>query len=158
MPGSDRSTESPCCGIGCWNNRRPTRCSTTCSPPSIAARRPAAYPISASSPPASRDRASKMRPIRSSVFRLIESTGGTRTAIASTSNRCPPFSSTRSRRRAARRDGTCLPIDERFVEYWNHDPWNVDSAGDGRTLADGASFLLPYYLGLYYGFIQEEET
>lgn len=61
-----------------------------------------------------------------------------------------------TRRRAARRDGTCLPIDERFVEYWNHDPWTVDSAGDGRTLADGASFLLPYYLGLYHGFIQEE--
>ena len=60
-----------------------------------------------------------------------------------------------SRQRTARRDGTCLPIDERFVEYWNHDPWNVDSASDGRTLADGASFLLPYYLGLYYGFIRE---
>jgi hypothetical protein len=59
------------------------------------------------------------------------------------------------RQRAGRHDGRALPIDERFVEYWNHDPWSVDSASDGRTLADGASFLLPYYLGLYHGFIKE---
>jgi hypothetical protein len=61
-----------------------------------------------------------------------------------------------SEHRAARRDGKALPIDERFVEHWNHDPWSVDSASDGRTLADGASFLLPYYLGLYHGFIREK--
>lgn len=62
------------------------------------------------------------------------------------------------RHRAALRDGTCLPVDERFFEFWNHDPWNIDSDGDGRTLADGAAFLLPYYLGLYHGFIQEERS
>ena len=49
--------------------------------------------------------------------------------------------------------GKVLPIDERFVEFWNHDPWQLDEGADGRTLADGASFLLPYYLGLYHGFI-----
>lgn len=50
-------------------------------------------------------------------------------------------------------DGRVLPIDERFVEHWNHDPWRLDSPGDGRRLADGAAYLLPYYMGLYYGFV-----
>jgi len=57
--------------------------------------------------------------------------------------------------RGCRRNGSVVPIDERFVEHWNHDPWRLDEHGDGRTLADGASFLLPYYLGLYHGFILE---
>jgi hypothetical protein len=60
--------------------------------------------------------------------------------------------------RGTRRDGKVLPIDERFVDKWNHDPWRLDYDGDGRTLADGASFLLPYYLGLYHGFIEEAEA
>jgi len=58
-------------------------------------------------------------------------------------------------RRGHRRDGRVLPIDERFVEHWNHDPWQLDQGGDGRGLADGASFLLPYYLGRYHKFILE---
>ena len=49
--------------------------------------------------------------------------------------------------------GRVLPIDERWVNHWNHDPWRLDTGGSGRFLADGASFLLPYYLGLYHGFI-----
>ena len=52
-------------------------------------------------------------------------------------------------------DGRVLPIDERFVNHWNHDPWRLDHGGQGRYLADGASFLLPYYLGLYHGLIEE---
>jgi len=39
-----------------------------------------------------------------------------------------------------------------------HDPWRLDEAGDGSTLADGASFLLPCYLGLYHGFIIEDSN
>ncbi len=68
-------------------------------------------------------------------------------------------------RRSAREDGTeglgfrnngkVLPIDERFVDQWNHDPWRLDQGGDGTELADGASFLLPYYMGLYHKFIEE---
>ena len=46
-----------------------------------------------------------------------------------------------------------LPIDERFVGHWNHDPWALNYVGTGTRVADGASFLLPYYLGLYYRFI-----
>ena len=58
--------------------------------------------------------------------------------------------------RGTRRDGKVLPIDERFVEHWNHDPWQLDYEGEGRRMADGASFLLPYYMGLYYGFLVEK--
>jgi hypothetical protein len=55
----------------------------------------------------------------------------------------------------SRVDGKVLPIDERYVGHWNHDPWQLDYKGDGRTLGDGAPFLLPYYMGLYHGFIVE---
>jgi hypothetical protein len=57
--------------------------------------------------------------------------------------------------RGMRRDGRALPIDERFVDKWNHDPWRLDQPGQGRRLADGTSFLLPYYLGRYAGFIKD---
>ncbi|HUS08558.1 MAG TPA: hypothetical protein VMZ52_19795 [Bryobacteraceae bacterium] len=57
--------------------------------------------------------------------------------------------------RGSRRDGRVLPIDERFVDKWNHDPWRLDYAGNGRQLADGASYLLPYYLGLYIKALEE---
>ena len=53
------------------------------------------------------------------------------------------------------RSGVTIPIDERFVEHWNVDVWSLDAGGDGRSLADGTSFLLPYYMGLYHGFIVE---
>lgn len=57
--------------------------------------------------------------------------------------------------RGHRRDGRVTPIDERFVNHWNHDPWALDQGGAGRTLADGAAFLLPYYMGLYHGFLKD---
>ena len=50
---------------------------------------------------------------------------------------------------------TVVPIDERYVNHWNHDPWRLDQAGDGRTLGDGAAYLLPYYLGLWKGYVKE---
>ena len=54
-----------------------------------------------------------------------------------------------------RTTGLVLPIDERYVDHWNHDPWQLDYPGDGRHLADGAAYLLPYYMGLYHGFVRE---
>jgi hypothetical protein len=60
----------------------------------------------------------------------------------------------RSPRRGHLRSGRVLPIDERFVDHWNHDPWDLDQGGSGRYLASGASFLLPYYMGLYHKFIR----
>lgn len=59
----------------------------------------------------------------------------------------------RGSQRGSHRDGRVLPIDERYVDKWNHDAWALNSEGNGRKLADGASFLLPYYLGLYLKFI-----
>ncbi|RIK73732.1 MAG: hypothetical protein DCC67_17530 [Planctomycetota bacterium] len=51
--------------------------------------------------------------------------------------------------------GKVIPVDERHFEHWNHNPWRLDTGGSGQGLADGAVFLLPYYLGLHHGFIQE---
>ncbi len=54
-----------------------------------------------------------------------------------------------------RRNGKAIPVDERFFSFWNHNPYRLDSGGNGHTLADGAVFLLPYYMGLYHHYIQE---
>lgn len=56
--------------------------------------------------------------------------------------------------RGYRRNGKVIPIDERYVEYWNHDPYQLDTGGNGLTLADGAHYLLPYYLGLHHRFLK----
>jgi hypothetical protein len=53
-------------------------------------------------------------------------------------------------------DGKVLPIENRYVNHWNHDPWELDHNGNGKMLANGTAFLLPYYMGLYHGFIEEE--
>ena len=42
-----------------------------------------------------------------------------------------------------RMNGKVLPIDERWIGHWNHDPWELDEGGDGTTLSDGGAFLLP---------------
>jgi hypothetical protein len=52
--------------------------------------------------------------------------------------------------------GKVLPVDERHFEHWNTDPWHLDQGGGGNGLADGAVYLLPYYMGLYHGFIVEK--
>lgn len=52
-------------------------------------------------------------------------------------------------------NGKVLPADERYIGHWNHDPWRLDYNGGGRTLGDGAIYLLPYYMGVYYGFVKE---
>ena len=53
-----------------------------------------------------------------------------------------------------RMDGRVLPVDERFFDFWNHNPYVLDTGGRGHDLGDGAVFLLPYYMGLYHGFIE----
>ena len=52
-------------------------------------------------------------------------------------------------------NGKVLPADERYIGHWNHDPWRLDYRGSGRSLGDGAIYLLPYYMGVYYGFVKE---
>ena len=67
-----------------------------------------------------------------------------------------PFATDRRpRSRGGRNNGRVLPVDERVLEHWNHDPWTLDTNGNGRSLADGNSFLLPYYMGLYFGYVKE---
>jgi hypothetical protein len=58
-------------------------------------------------------------------------------------------------RHGLRHDGKVLPIDERMVFHWNHDPYQLDYAGSGTRLADGTSFLLPYYMALHHRIIVE---
>lgn len=53
--------------------------------------------------------------------------------------------------------GKVLPVDNRHFNHWNTNPWRLDYGGDGRQLASGTVFLLPYYMGLYHGFIEERE-
>ena len=57
--------------------------------------------------------------------------------------------------RGMKRNGKVLPVDERIVFHWNHDPFRLDTGGDGNSLADGTSYLLPYYMGRYLGFLRE---
>jgi hypothetical protein len=47
-----------------------------------------------------------------------------------------------------------IPVDERFFNQWDRDPFELDTGGSGNGLATGAVFLLPYYMGLYHGFIK----
>jgi hypothetical protein len=56
----------------------------------------------------------------------------------------------RSEQRQAK---TLLPPDERPVMKWNSNPFAVDGGSGGRAEDDGAAFLLPYWMGRYYGFI-----
>jgi Two component regulator propeller len=57
--------------------------------------------------------------------------------------------------RAGRVNGKVLPVENRFFNHWNTDPWELDYGGDGRELASGTVYLLPYYMGLYFGFIEK---
>jgi hypothetical protein len=59
--------------------------------------------------------------------------------------------------RGCRNNGKVLPVENRHFNHWNTDPWRLDYGGNGTTLASGTVFLLPYYMGLYHGFIEETE-
>ncbi len=53
-------------------------------------------------------------------------------------------------------NGKVIPVDERYFNHWNHNPFALDTGGSGKGLGTGAVFLLPYYMGLYHGFIKDE--
>lgn len=57
-------------------------------------------------------------------------------------------------RRGLRVNDKVLPVEERHFNHWNTDPYDLDYGGNGRGLASGTVFLLPYYMGLYHGFIE----
>ncbi len=52
---------------------------------------------------------------------------------------------------------TALRADERQMIRWNGNPYRLDDRGDGRREDEGTAFLLPYWMGRYYGFITEVE-
>ena len=56
--------------------------------------------------------------------------------------------------RGYRVNGKVLPVENRHFNHWNTDPWQLDYSGNGGELAAGTVYLLPYYLGLYHGFIE----
>jgi hypothetical protein len=57
------------------------------------------------------------------------------------------------RTRGNRINGKVLPVENRYFTHWNTDPWELDYGGSGDELGAGTVFLLPYYLGLFHGFI-----
>jgi hypothetical protein len=61
----------------------------------------------------------------------------------------------RDRERGYRTNGKVLPVENRHFNQWNTDPWKLDYHGNGSELGAGTVFLLPYYMGLYHGFIQK---
>jgi hypothetical protein len=48
-----------------------------------------------------------------------------------------------------------LPPDERHVQKWNSNPFELDGGNAGRGEDDGAAYLLPYWMGRYYGYIAD---
>lgn len=62
-----------------------------------------------------------------------------------------------ARGRAYRNNGKVIPVENRHFNHWNTDPWRLDYGGNGQGMGSGTVFLLPYYMGLYHGFIVESE-
>jgi len=61
---------------------------------------------------------------------------------------------TNYRPRGYRVNGKVMPVDERYFNHWNHDPFDVNTGGSGNEIGTGTVFLLPYYMGRYHGFIK----
>jgi hypothetical protein len=55
--------------------------------------------------------------------------------------------------RGHRPNGKVVPVENRHFEHWNTDPWTLDYGGSGDMLGSGTVYLLPYYFGMYHGFI-----
>ena len=49
-----------------------------------------------------------------------------------------------------------LPPDERSVMKWNGNPYALDTGAGGTNEEAGTYWLLPYWMGRYYGFIAED--
>jgi hypothetical protein len=60
-------------------------------------------------------------------------------------------------KRGYRVNGKVIPVQNRVFGHWNTDPWELDYGGKGSLLTNGTVFLLPYYMGLYHGFIKETD-
>lgn len=51
-----------------------------------------------------------------------------------------------------------LPFEERTLHLWNENVFALDGAGNGANEQPGTFFLLPYWMGRYYGFIVESDS
>jgi len=49
------------------------------------------------------------------------------------------------------------PPSERGVIRWDENPWKVIQGDGGNTESDGVWWLLPYWMGRYYGYIQPQK-
>lgn len=58
-------------------------------------------------------------------------------------------------RHGKRQTTRLLPPDERHVQRWNANPFELDGGAGGHGEDDGAAYLLPYWMARYYGFIRE---
>jgi hypothetical protein len=47
-----------------------------------------------------------------------------------------------------------LPPSERFTIRWDENPWSALRGENGEQESDGVYWMLPYWMGRYYGFIQ----
>ncbi|MCP4645664.1 MAG: regulator [bacterium] len=50
-----------------------------------------------------------------------------------------------------------LPASERGIMRWDKNPWSAVRGDGGRTESSGVYWLLPYWMGRYYGFIAAPE-
>jgi hypothetical protein len=57
-------------------------------------------------------------------------------------------------RQGSRQSLEVIPPDERCTSKWNGNPFELDCNEGGRREDDGTFFLLPYWLGRYYGLIR----
>ena len=51
-----------------------------------------------------------------------------------------------------------LPPSERALFRWDNNPWNAVQGDGGHTESDGVFWLLPYWMGRYYDFIEQKTT
>jgi len=51
-----------------------------------------------------------------------------------------------------------LPPSERGVIRWDENPWKAVQGDGGNTESDGVWWLLPYWMGRYYGYIQPPQS
>lgn len=68
-----------------------------------------------------------------------------------------PAEKYQKRKKGYRVNGKVIPVSNRVFNHWNTDPWSLDYGGNGNELGSGTVYLLPYYMGLYHGFIDESE-
>ncbi len=50
-----------------------------------------------------------------------------------------------------------VPSSERWVKRWNGNPWQGDGGSNGGIEQDGSTWLIAYWMGVYHGFIKQNQ-